>query len=165
MLIAVGLGGNRGDVPRTFAWARRQLEQRFQVPAASSLWRTRAVGPEQPDFLNAVVLLRTESHPLSVLSVCQDLESRAGRDRASEARWGPRSLDLDLLLADSCVLVGPLLRLPHPRLALRRFALAPAAEIVPTWTHQHSQRTIADLAREPDVVKQACEMLGPFPAA
>jgi 2-amino-4-hydroxy-6-hydroxymethyldihydropteridine diphosphokinase len=81
----------------------------------------------------------------------------AGRDRAQEERWGPRTLDLDLLIADSAVCRGPGLELPHPRFHLRRFALEPAAEVAPRWIHPLIGLTIEALAEkarqhEPDAI-------------
>lgn len=163
MLIVVGVGANQGDTLATFVAVRRRLARRFDVVAASSLWRTRAIGPEQADFVNAALLLRVDLHPLDLLHTCHELETAAGRNRARESRWGPRPLDLDLLVANGCVTVGPDLYLPHPRLELRRFALAPAAEIVPNWSHQRARRTIADLARDPRISDQECTKLGAYP--
>ena len=163
VLIVLGVGANRGDVLATLARTRRELEGRFEVLAASSLWRTQAIGPQQPDFVNGALLLRTAAHPRTLLVACHDLETAAGRNRDTEPRWGPRPLDLDLLLADVCVMTGPNLCLPHPRLETRRFALAPAAEIVPGWHHQRRRRTIAELARDPHLEGQRCELIGPYP--
>jgi len=165
MLIVVGLGANQGDVEAAFATAKQQLAQRLEVVAASSLWRTRAIGPEQPEFVNAALLLRVRQHPLELLRRCHELEAAAGRDRAAEVRWGPRPLDLDLLICDCCVAVAPSLCLPHPRLAVRRFALAPAAEIAPEWRHQRLGRTLADLACDASIAEQECAAIGAYPAA
>ncbi len=99
---------------------------------ASSLYATRPVGPaDQPDFINAVAQLETRLSPLALLDQLQALEQRHGRVR--ERRWGPRTLDLDLLLFDDRRLVTPRLTLPHPEMVKRAFVLVPLAEIAPAW--------------------------------
>jgi len=146
--IVIGLGANLGDGPATLATARNDLADTAEVVSTSRLWRTRPVGPEQPDYWNAAVLLHWTGDPNGLLARCQQLEAAAGRDRDRERRWGPRSLDLDLLLSKNLVWRGPDLDLPHPRLHERAFALVPAAEVAPAWMHPLLGRTLADLAVE-----------------
>ncbi len=127
------------------------------VLKTSRPWRTRPVGPPQPDFLNAATLIDWPGTPRSLLQRCRGLEAAAGRDRSTEPRWGPRPLDLDLLLAENIVCRGPGLELPHPRLHERRFALEPAAEVAPKWVHPLLGLAIEELARqarlrEPDAI-------------
>jgi len=162
MRVLIGLGGNLGDVPAAFAEAIGALAPAGRVAARSSLWRSAAQGPPQPDFCNAAIVLATELPPAALLDLCQRLEARAGRTRAGE-RWGPRPLDLDLLLVPELVIVAPTLLLPHPRLATRRFALMPAAEIAPHWLHPRLHRTVAELAADPALGHQRCERIGPLP--
>jgi 2-amino-4-hydroxy-6-hydroxymethyldihydropteridine diphosphokinase len=120
----------------------------------------------QPDYLNATVLIDTEVHPLHVLAICRGIEADAGRNRTEQSdRWGPRPLDLDLLLAEGIVIASPALTLPHSQLADRRFVLLPAAELVPQWLHPHLHRTIAELAAAADPAGQRCERAGAFPPA
>ena len=96
----------------------------------SSLWETAPVGgPPQDDYLNAVVIVDTVMAPRPFLAACLDLERIAGRGRRE--RWGPRPLDLDLLLYGDAVIDAPGLRVPHPGIAHRRFVLAPLAEAWP----------------------------------
>ncbi len=83
-----------------------------------------------------------------MLRACRELEVAAGRDRSTEQRWGPRVLDLDLLMVRDLVWRGPELELPHPGFHRRAFALVPAAELVPDWVHPLVGRTIGDLAEE-----------------
>jgi 2-amino-4-hydroxy-6-hydroxymethyldihydropteridine diphosphokinase len=121
------------------------------------MWRTRPVGPSQPDFLNAAALIDWPAGLRPLLERCRQLEAAAGRDRTREEHWGPRTLDLDLLIAASAVCRGPELDLPHPRMHQRRFALEPAAELVPDWVHPFLGLTIEELVekarrREPDAV-------------
>ena len=157
MDVLIGLGGNLGEPREAFRRALDSLAQSGHVRAVSSLWQTRPVGPSQPEFLNAAVLIDWPNGPEHLLRSCRELEQAEGRDRVQEERWGPRVLDLDLLIARSVVRRGRVLELPHPRLHTRRFALEPAAELVPDWAHQLLGRTIDELAiearhREPDAI-------------
>jgi 2-amino-4-hydroxy-6-hydroxymethyldihydropteridine diphosphokinase len=130
----VGLGGNVGDSSRILHGAFEAIDGLAQTRllARSSLYRTPAWGLEaQPDFLNAVAQVETASPPEALLGALLEIERRFGRDRASETRWGPRTLDLDLLLYGDTVLALEGLELPHPRLAERAFALVPLLEIDP----------------------------------
>lgn len=131
----VGLGGNLGDVETTLMealWAIDALPQ-TSIRAQSAIYRTPAWGRrDQPDFLNAVVELQTRMMPRVLLEHLLAIEVRFGRVRGGEERWGPRELDLDLLLFDELELDEPGLHLPHPRLHERAFVLVPLAEIAPS---------------------------------
>ena len=163
MDVLVGLGGNLGDVLRTFAVAHARLAQECPIRATSSLWRSAPVGPAQPEFHNAAVRVDWRHHPLQLLAVCQAIEAEAGRDRRLELRWGPRTLDLDILIARGVVASGPSLSLPHPRLHERRFALLPAVELAPTWVHPGLHVTLGELSSRIDPATQACTRVGEFP--
>lgn len=130
----VGLGGNVGDVAAAFVSALGQLDALpgIAVEACSPRYRTPAWGLEdQPAFLNAVARLRTTLAPVDLLAALQAVERAHGRERARETRWGPRTLDLDLLAVEGVVLDSPDLVLPHPRLAERAFVLVPWAALEP----------------------------------
>ncbi len=161
MRLLIGLGGNQGDVLGAFSRALASLEPRLTVLARSSVWQSAPQGPPQPDYLNAAVLVETPAHPIALLTLCHDLEAQAGRARARVQRWGPRPLDLDLLIAPGLVIESPVLVLPHPRLAERAFALAPAAELAPDWLHPRLHRTLAQLAAAPALLSQGCEAVRP----
>jgi 2-amino-4-hydroxy-6-hydroxymethyldihydropteridine diphosphokinase len=155
--VLLGFGGNVGDPGSAFRDALEVLAADGRVDAVSRLWRTRPVGPAQPDYLNAAAVGSWPYGPRKLLERCRQLELDAGRDRSAEPRWGPRALDLDLLLAEGLVCRGPALELPHPRFHERRFALGPAAEIAPGWIHPLLGLTIGELAdrqcvREPDAI-------------
>jgi 2-amino-4-hydroxy-6-hydroxymethyldihydropteridine diphosphokinase len=89
------------------------------------------MGPaDQPDYLNAVAMLDTRLAPLALLDALQGIEQQQGRVRSGE-RWGPRTLDLDLLLYGSAVISGPRLEVPHPGIRQRSFVLVPLADLAP----------------------------------
>jgi 2-amino-4-hydroxy-6-hydroxymethyldihydropteridine diphosphokinase len=130
----IALGGNVGDVRSTFNRAVAMLcdggEVRFL--ARSSNYRTPPWGvTDQPPFVNAVIAVATSLSPHDLLARALKVERAFGRDRERERRWGPRTLDLDLLAYDDLVLHSPDLTLPHPRLFERAFVLVPLAEIAP----------------------------------
>lgn len=101
-------------------------------------------GPDQPDYLNAVATGRTRLPPLELLALLGRLQAEAGRDPLGE-RNGPRTLDLDLLLYGDQVIGLPELVVPHPRLAARRFVLAPLADLVPDLVIPGTGSTVAAL--------------------
>jgi 2-amino-4-hydroxy-6-hydroxymethyldihydropteridine diphosphokinase len=157
MEILIGLGGNLGEPDKAIAQALEGLAIEGRVLAVSRLWRTRPVGPSQPEYLNAAALINWAAEPRSLLDRCRELEAATGRDRTQEERWGPRALDLDLLIVASMVCRGPDLKIPHPRLHERRFALEPAAELAPDWLHPFLGQTVEELAivargQEPDAI-------------
>lgn len=130
----IGLGGNLGEVAATFTAALRELEAGpdLRLLQVSRLYRTPPWGVlAQPDFLNAVAAFDTRWPPQALLDRLHAVERAHGRDRATESRWGPRPLDLDLLAIEDEVVDTPMLRLPHPRITERAFVLVPWAEIAP----------------------------------
>lgn len=130
----VALGGNVGDVPHTIGQAFAALDALpgSRLLRTSSLYRTPAWGvQDQPDFVNAVAALRTTLGASELMRALLAIERDHGRDRASETRWGPRSLDLDLLLYGATRLAQDDLSLPHPRMHERAFVMLPLAEIAP----------------------------------
>jgi 2-amino-4-hydroxy-6-hydroxymethyldihydropteridine diphosphokinase len=130
----VGIGANLGDRERTIRRALELLAERpgVELVAASTLRETDPVGYlDQPRFLNGAVELRTELPPRVLLETLLDVERELGRIRGEGPRFGPRPIDLDLLLYGDEVADEPGLVLPHPRLHERRFALEPLAELDP----------------------------------
>jgi 2-amino-4-hydroxy-6-hydroxymethyldihydropteridine diphosphokinase len=125
----VGVGSNLGDRWAHLAAAARALRGApgVAVVRASRVWDTAPVGPPQPRYLNAVLELETTRTAESLLALLQAVERGEGRRR--ETRWGPRTLDLDLLLYGDRVVSRPGLRVPHPEIARRRFVLVPLAEL------------------------------------
>jgi 2-amino-4-hydroxy-6-hydroxymethyldihydropteridine diphosphokinase len=130
----VGLGGNVGDVRSTLAAAIALLcdGRDVRLIARSCDYRTPPWGlTDQAAFINACILVETSLDPRALLARALRVESALGRDRTQERRWGPRTLDIDLLAYDDEVIDEPGLTLPHPRLFERAFVLLPLAEIAP----------------------------------
>ncbi len=131
---AIGLGGNVGDVPQAFRVAIERLgaEPGIANIVVSPLYATAPWGGiEQDRFLNAVAVLDTTLSPHALMELLLKIEREAGRDRRRETRWGPRRLDLDLLLHGDAVIAADGLQLPHPRLHERAFALVPLLDAWP----------------------------------
>jgi 2-amino-4-hydroxy-6-hydroxymethyldihydropteridine diphosphokinase len=141
----VGVGTNLGDRWAHLALAARGLRAtpRVALLRASRVIDTAPLGPPQPRFLNAVLELETGLTPEALLEVLKRLEREALRRPAE--RWGPRSLDLDLLLQGDLVRRAPGLTLPHPGLASRRFVLQPLAALCPDRPVPGLGRTVAEL--------------------
>jgi len=126
----IGLGSNLGNPQQQLQDALIELDQlpATQLVKSSRLWQSKPLGPQdQPDFINAVALLTTELKPLELLDQLQELEVLHQRVRLQH--WGPRTLDLDLLLYDQLQLEHPRLTLPHPQMHLRAFVLEPLMEL------------------------------------
>ena len=142
------LGSNLGDRAARLAVARQYLaEAAGAVVAESGLYETAAWGREnQPAFLNQALAIRTWLRPEELLNVCLAVEQLAGRERLE--RWGSRTLDVDILLYADEIIDQPGLTVPHPRLAERRFALVPLAEIAGSLPHPARKCSIAELLAE-----------------
>ncbi|MCB9915001.1 MAG: 2-amino-4-hydroxy-6-hydroxymethyldihydropteridine diphosphokinase [Planctomycetes bacterium] len=147
----VALGSNLGVPSERLdaACAALRATPGIERVRVSSYHATAAVGgpAAQPDYLNAVAELDTTLGPEELLARLQAIEAAEGRERATEVRWGPRRLDLDLLLHGDARRDADALALPHPRLEERRFVLAPLAELAPELVLARSGRTVAARAR------------------
>lgn len=133
----LSLGGNLGDPAASMGAALRMLDAdpATTVAAVSSLYRTPPWGKtDQPDFLNAAAALSTALSARALLELCLEAERRLKRVRAE--RWGPRLIDIDILMFGDSAVREPGLELPHPRMLERAFVLAPLAEIAPSLVLQ-----------------------------
>ena len=132
----IALGGNVGDVRTTLNRAVQMFcNADVELIRRSSSYRTPPWGVEdQPDFVNACLVVDTSLSPHALLEHAQRVEQALGRDRAKDQRWGPRTIDIDILAYGNVTLDEPRLTLPHPRMMERAFVLVPLAEIAPDWT-------------------------------
>lgn len=149
---ALSLGGNVGDVAQSFSHALQTLRAHPQIShlRASRIHVTPPWGKtDQPDFLNLAATFETTLTPHELLALIREIETQAGRKR--EERWGPRTLDLDIILHGDAIIDDAELQIPHPRAHERAFVLVPLAEILPEAILQG--RTVRELA-------QACDASG-----
>ena len=149
--VYIGLGSNLGAREKniTAALGALQTTREIDVLKVSSLYETKAEGgpPNQPKYINAVAHIRTALSPERLLAVCQNIEGSLGRKRA--VRWGPRTIDLDLLCYDDEIRADPDLTLPHPLMHERAFVLKPLVEVAPDFVHpvlQQSAKSILESA-------------------
>lgn len=142
----IGVGSNLGDRWGRLAMAARTLRESGAVAVirASRVWDSEPMGPPQPRYLNAVLEVETSLPPRALLQLLWVGERDANRRRVG-ARWGARTLDLDLLLYGDRIVREPGLVLPHPGIAERAFVLAPLAELAPDRVVPGTGRTVADL--------------------
>jgi 2-amino-4-hydroxy-6-hydroxymethyldihydropteridine diphosphokinase len=141
--VFIGMGSNLGD---RAVQIRKAVESIGMMPATeivrmSSIYETSPVGiPDQPRFLNAVIEVSTRLVPRDVLKEVRKIEKELGR--TEYRRWGPRTIDLDILLYDNDVIISDELTVPHPRMTERKFVLVPLAELDPAVVHPVEQKTV-----------------------
>jgi len=144
--VFLGLGSNLGDRGKNIKEAVRQLQESgiAREMRTSSLYETEPEGiKEQPLFLNAILEMETDLSPRDLLDMLQAIEKRLGRKKVQ--KWGPRIIDLDILLYGDMVVREEDLEIPHPLLAKRSFVLDPLAEIAPETVHPQLKMTISAL--------------------
>lgn len=144
----MGLGVNLGDRLQTLELAARQLKSLGTLVARSAVYETPPVGPPQPDFLNAALMLTATGGPEVLLERLLATERSFGRIRT--VRWGPRTLDLDVLWSPELIVDQPGLHIPHARLGERPFALLPLLDVAPDACDPVSQTPYRDLLAELD---------------
>lgn len=141
------LGANLGDTHRHLADAIAQLAQQAELIASSSIHITPAWGKtDQPDFANQAVIVHSELEPLAFLHMVQEIEQQAGRVRTE--KWGPRTLDIDIIFIGNRIIDLPQLQVPHPLSHERSFVLAPLNELIPTYVHPVLDKTVAALLEQ-----------------
>jgi 2-amino-4-hydroxy-6-hydroxymethyldihydropteridine diphosphokinase len=141
----VGLGSNLGDRLMLLTLAARRIKARALSVELSRVYETPPHGPPQPDYLNAAIRLEWPGSPDDLLALLLSIEASLGRVRRE--KWGPRTIDLDILWADGLILATPRLVVPHPELTHRAFALRPLLDLVPLAVDPRSSRPLADFAR------------------
>ena len=159
--VHLGLGTNLGEREANLANAARTLAAipGVELERCSAVFDSAPVGPQQPRYLNAVIELRTQLAPLRLLEKLKELEAALGRQPG--ARWGPRAIDLDILLWGELIVAEPGLQVPHLALHQRAFALAPLCELAPHARHPVLGQTVQELlAHLPD---QDVRRIAPFP--
>ena len=145
----IGFGSNLGDPVSNIEKALRLLanDPDISIERVSSLYRTAPVGVEDQDwFVNGVAHIRTVLDPFDLLNLLLSVEKTLGRERI--LRWGPRTIDLDILLYGALVLDREELQIPHPRMHERRFVLDPLCEIAPEVMHPVFRKTMLQLFEE-----------------
>ena len=143
----ISLGSNIGNPLAALQQAMDHLagDPAIRIKMRSSFYRTTPVGPvAQDDFINAAVLISTSLLPDALMQCLLDIETKMGRDRTNAVRFGPRVIDLDLILYDDVKQKSDLVELPHPRFRERAFVLVPLAELAPEW--RVDEVTLSELA-------------------
>ncbi len=143
--LILSLGGNQGDIKKTFLSAKNNIAQEIgTIVKESSIYQTQAWGVEnQPDFLNQVIVVETKLSPITILEKCLVIEMELGRKRMK--RWGERTIDIDLLFFNSEIIQTENLQIPHPKISERNFILHPLAEIIPEFIHPILNKSISQL--------------------
>ena len=152
--VFVALGSNLGDRPVNLAQALSAMEEFAKVVRRSPVYETAPMYmTEQPRFLNMVVQIQTDHEPRQLLTLLKEAETRLGRE--SGARYGPRIIDLDIVLYDDQVVDQPNLKIPHPGLTERAYVLRPLCDIAPHIVHpvlgQTMQKLLSYLPEDADV--------------
>lgn len=144
--VYLSLGSNLGDREGNLRAAIERLRELGEVSAVSSFYETEPVEmTNQPWFLNCAVAMETERMPKQLLSAVLGIERSLGRNRKKTQPKGPRTLDIDIILFGNSVIEMPGLRVPHPRMAARRFVLEPLAEIAAEVRHPVIKKTMREL--------------------
>jgi 2-amino-4-hydroxy-6-hydroxymethyldihydropteridine diphosphokinase len=143
----IGIGSNLGSRIENCIKAVHEISNFASVLAVSSIYETEPVDKEdQPDFINCVIKIETALPPHGLLVSLESIESSLGRNR--EEKWGPRTIDLDIIFYDNLVIQTDELTIPHPRAHLRRFVLEPLCEIAPELVHPVLRVSVSKLLEE-----------------
>jgi len=142
------LGSNEGKPEENLLRAKAQIAERCgAIAVESSLYETEAWGiKEQPSFLNQAILIKTNLNPTDLLLSLKLIEKQLGR--VETTKWGPRVIDIDILFYGQEIVNLPDLKIPHPYIQERRFALVPLAEIAPQFIHPILRKTMSELLRD-----------------
>jgi 2-amino-4-hydroxy-6-hydroxymethyldihydropteridine diphosphokinase len=156
MKCAIALGSNLGDSLRILEKTLEILQEMtgITLKSASSWYKTKAVGPPQPDYINGCAILEVQYSPQQLLEILLEIEKQFGRIRRE--RWGARTLDLDILLFNDLIVETSHLQIPHPRMRERAFVLVPLAEIAANWIEPVTKKTISELLNKVDCFDVKC---------
>lgn len=157
----LGLGSNL-DAEQNLRLAIRELRSRFSLQKISAVYRSKALGFDGDDFLNAVACIETELTPHDLCSELELIHDLAGRNRTSE-RFSSRTLDIDLLLYDQLVLNDPPVRVPRKDVLRFSFVLGPLADIAPDYRHPVSGKLISEHWRQFDAASHPITAVGDIP--
>ena len=154
----VGIGSNLGDRAARLRYASATLAAHpcVELLGGSRIYETPPVGPPQGDYLNAVLAIDTTLAPRRLMELCWQIEEAGCRQRT--VRWGPRTIDLDLIDVGGCVIEHDDLRLPHPELANRPFVLVPLRDVAHDWVHPVTKVPIDELILSSDAADGATAM-------
>ena len=146
----IAFGSNLGQREATVRKALRMcIEQIGELETCSSFFETKALNPpqleSQPDYINGVAIFKTDLRPNKILEITQKIEKELGRDRKNEIHWGPRTIDLDIILFGDTVLKSEQLTIPHLQMHKRSFVLEPLIEIDPEVKHPILKKTALEL--------------------
>ncbi len=143
--VAIALGSNLGDSLQTLEAAVIEIEQTPEISLIqkSSWYRTKPIGPPQPDYINGCITCETTLEPEVLLEKLHQIENQFGRER--KEHWGARTLDLDLILYGDRRINTPTLTVPHPRMQERAFVLVPLAEIAADWVDPRNGLRLKEL--------------------
>jgi 2-amino-4-hydroxy-6-hydroxymethyldihydropteridine diphosphokinase len=156
----IGIGSNVGDRRQACMNAVKAFEawERCSLAAVSSLYESEPWGYEaQAWFINCVIRILTSEDAFALLAFMQDVEQRLGKQK--EFRWGPRTIDLDLLFFNQEIIDTPNLKVPHPQLHERRFVLEALAEIEPAWMHPLLNQPVSHLLQHVPDTKKVCKLM------
>lgn len=143
--VALGLGGNMGNRLQNIGKAQMLITQQVgEIVKVSTLYQTAAWGhTDQPDFLNQAIIVKTPFTPKMLLKKCLYIEKQLGRRR--DIPWGPRTIDIDILLYNDAIIDKETLQIPHPHMQNRRFVLQPLADIAPNYRHPQHRKSLKEL--------------------
>jgi 2-amino-4-hydroxy-6-hydroxymethyldihydropteridine diphosphokinase len=147
-IAAIALGSNLGDSETILTGAIADLQNLpcLTLLKCSPWYHTPPIGPPQPNYINGCILVHYSRSAPSLMHGLLEIEQNYGRERT--IRWGPRTLDLDLLFFGSRICNSEFLILPHPRMHERRFVLEPLADIHPEWNHPQLNQSVAELLNQ-----------------
>lgn len=149
MTVFIGIGSNLGNRKENIQNAIKLLEDTkdIQITKVSSIIETEPYGKtDQPNFLNCVITIETKINPEHLLEICNNIENELGRIR--KEKWGPRTIDLDILFIDDLVIHTPDLIVPHPEIHKREFVLTSLVEIAPNFVHPVFNKTLKEIYNE-----------------